>query len=85
MKTQYEITLRGMRFFACVGVLPHERTLPQPIEIDVTVWPRAPKGKKVAGLLLDYRKIYEVTASVMEEGPGPLDHAEVAVQVTRDD
>jgi dihydroneopterin aldolase len=121
MKTRYEISLRGMKFHACVGVLPHERTVPQPIEIDVTVRPREPKGKKVAGLLLDYRKVYEVTASVMEAGPidyleglasaiaervmragrvsrvrvvarkphvsldGPLDHAEVAVEVSRDD
>ena len=34
--TTHEITLRAMRFHALVGILPHERELEQPIEIDVT-------------------------------------------------
>ena len=29
------IFLRGMRFMACHGVLPHEREVPQPFEVDV--------------------------------------------------
>ena len=33
---QDEITLHAMRFHALVGILPHERDIPQPIEIDLT-------------------------------------------------
>ena len=29
------IELRGLRFDAIVGVLPHERTTPQPVEVDL--------------------------------------------------
>lgn len=47
------ITLRAMRFHALVGILPHERELAQPLEVDVTAWvssdPSAP---------LDYRALY---------------------------
>src|SRR5258708_29836960 len=32
-----EIALMGMRFHVRVGVLPHERELPQPLEIDLVV------------------------------------------------
>ena len=32
-----EITLSAMRFHALVGILPHERTTPQPIEVDLRV------------------------------------------------
>ena len=32
-----EIVLRAMRFQALVGILPHELTTPQPIEIDLMV------------------------------------------------
>lgn len=54
-----EITLRGMTFHTLIGVLPHEREHPQPLEIDLTVWmcedPR----------ILDYRRLYaSVRASV---------------------
>ncbi len=31
------ITLRGMRFHVLVGILPHEREHPQPLEVDLTV------------------------------------------------
>ena len=47
-----EITLRGMTFHTVIGVLPHEREHPQPIEIDLTVWLRGDQG------ILDYRRIY---------------------------
>ena len=32
-----EVTLRGMRFHALVGVLPHEAEFAQPLEVDVSV------------------------------------------------
>jgi 7,8-dihydroneopterin aldolase/epimerase/oxygenase len=32
------ITLKGMRFHVLVGILPHEREHPQPLEVDLTTW-----------------------------------------------
>ena len=58
-----EVTLRAMQFHALVGILPHERTLPQPIEVDVQV--RVSDGESV----VDYRALYDLTASVMASGP----------------
>jgi dihydroneopterin aldolase len=37
------VTLAGLRFHVRVGILPHERELPQPIELDVTAWPAGPR------------------------------------------
>lgn len=51
------ITLRGMRFHEIVGILPHERELPQPLEVDVTAW--VPPGP---GASLDYRELYAIAA-----------------------
>ena len=58
-----EITLRAMRFHALVGVLEHERTVRQPIEVDLSV--RAPAS---AGIL-DYRRLYELVERVVNAGP----------------
>jgi 7,8-dihydroneopterin aldolase/epimerase/oxygenase len=58
-----EITLRAMRFHALVGILPHERTVPQPIEVDLTVHVTAGEG------VVDYRALYDATASVIDSGP----------------
>ncbi|HYD54067.1 MAG TPA: dihydroneopterin aldolase [Gemmatimonadaceae bacterium] len=57
------VSLRGMRFHARVGILPHEREFPQPLEIDLTVWLR-PDGPVV-----DYRGLYDDAATVVAEGP----------------
>jgi len=58
-----EIRLHGMRFHALVGVLPHERTVPQPIEIDLAV--------EVADgdIVIDYRGLYDLVAHVISAGP----------------
>jgi dihydroneopterin aldolase len=58
-----EITLRGMRFHALVGILPHERTTPQPIEVDLQV--RVADGDGV----VDYRVLQAIAADVMASGP----------------
>jgi 7,8-dihydroneopterin aldolase/epimerase/oxygenase len=58
------ITLRGMRFHTLVGLLPHEELIPQPLELDVTVYlslrrvgvTDSPKA------LLDYRLLYGLVA-----------------------
>jgi dihydroneopterin aldolase len=63
-----EITLRSMRFHALVGILPHERTTPQPIEIDLQV--RVADGEGV----VDYRELQAIAAAVM--GSGPIDFLE---------
>jgi dihydroneopterin aldolase len=52
MVTLDEITLRGMRFHALVGVLPHEREHPQPLEVDLTTW--VVRGQPI----VDYRRLY---------------------------
>jgi len=59
----HEITLLAMRFHALVGILPHERELAQPIEVDVTA--RVGEGEGI----VDYRRMYEATAGVFSAGP----------------
>jgi 7,8-dihydroneopterin aldolase/epimerase/oxygenase len=59
----HEITLKAMRFHALVGILPHERDLAQPIEIDVTA--RVTDGEGI----VDYRRMYDATAAVFSAGP----------------
>lgn len=48
-----EIALTGMRFHVCVGILPHERQLPQPLEIDLVV-----RYDAALAAVLDYRVLY---------------------------
>lgn len=69
MRSEYHVALRGMRFHALVGVLPHEREFAQPIEVDLDVWPRAADDAQGEGHLLDYRRLYELVAAVMRAGP----------------
>ena len=63
-----EISLRGMRFHTLVGILEHERTTPQPVEIDLTVHASSDGG------VLDYRRLYEQVARIV--GVGPTDYLE---------
>jgi len=57
-----EITLRAMRFHALVGILPHEREHPQPIEIDLEVAVVDGDG------VVDYRRLYEAASGVVAAG-----------------
>ena len=59
-----------MRFHVRVGVLPHEREHPQPLEVDVTVW-RAEPSDEVPGDagVLDYRDIYDAVAARVADAP----------------
>ena len=71
-----EITLRGMRFHALVGILEHERTIPQPLEVDLTVRSAAEDG------ILDYRRLYEQVERIVSAGP--IDYLEnIAERITR--
>lgn len=61
------ITLKGMRFHTCVGLLPHEKLVPQPLELDLTIW----RSLKSVGEtdspshMLDYRDLYGVVAETV--------------------
>lgn len=76
MQTNYEVALNGVAFHARVGVLPHERQVPQPIEVDIRVWPRTPAAHAQGGSLLDYRQLYELVGDVFKKGP--IDYLEGA-------
>lgn len=63
---EIEITLSAMRFHVRIGVLPHERELHQPVEIDLTVWVReSPGGGRD---VLDYRELYGVASAALAGG-----------------
>jgi 7,8-dihydroneopterin aldolase/epimerase/oxygenase len=117
MPSEQVVTLRGMRFHALIGVLPHEREVPQPLEIDLSVWVRT-RGDGAG--VLDYRRLYDDAATAVTRGhveyledlvqaignavlrydaaervrvvvrkphvplPGPLQAAEVALELSRD-
>jgi dihydroneopterin aldolase len=71
-----EISLHAMRFHALVGILPHERAVAQPIEVDLRV--RVSDGDGV----IDYRELYEVASAVFSAGP--IDFLEeVAARIAR--
>ena len=65
--TQDQITLKGMRFHTCVGLLPHEEHVPQPLILDLTVWAslRGAGESDSPDQLLDYRDLYAATAETV--------------------
>jgi dihydroneopterin aldolase len=63
-RSRIAITLAGMRFHVRVGVLPHERELAQPLEVDLTV--RLPPD---SAEVLDYRTLYALTSEVIMREP----------------
>ena len=72
------ISLVGMRFHVRVGILPHERDLAQPLEIDLSVT-RAPDARGV----LDYRTVYAIAAEHAKREP--LDYLEELASAIADD
>ncbi len=68
------IMLRGMRFHTLVGLLPHEEHVPQPLELDLTVWlPLAPVGQTDSpSQLVDYRDLYATVADTVGRSPHRL-------------
>lgn len=56
------ITLAGMSFHTRIGILPHERELAQPLEIDLTAWIEPEAG------VVDYRALYTDVRGAAEEG-----------------
>ena len=61
------IFLRGMRFMACHGVLPHEQEVPQPFEVDVELGLslRAAGESDDLGNTVNYAKVYDVVSTVL--------------------
>jgi dihydroneopterin aldolase len=59
-----EITLHAMRFHARIGILPHEREHPQPVEVDLTVRLRPAASE---GGIVDYRDLYDVAAGALQK------------------
>ena len=63
------ISLKAMRFHTCVGLLPHEEHVPQPLELDLTVWLSLKRVGETdsPGALLDYRRLYRMVADTVGE------------------
>ena len=80
MPNRDAVTLRAMQFHTRVGILAHERELPQPVEVDVTVW-LAPAGASAGGAatVLDYRDLYAMAADVLHGEPRYLEEAAQAI------
>ena len=57
------LTLTGLRFDANLGILDHEKTTPQPIQVDAELnqgtQPLLPKDDDI-GHVLDYRKVRQI-------------------------
>ncbi len=66
MSSTVQITLRNMRFHVLVGILPHEGELPQPLEIDLTVW-ATPAAD--GALAIDYRVLHTIVSEVLQRPP----------------
>ena len=58
-----------MRFHARVGILPHERELPQPLEVDLTVRLAPRPGPDDTPAIVDYRGLYDRVAALIDAGP----------------
>lgn len=70
------IRLRGLRFFAVIGDLPHERTTPQPIEVDLEVeadLAAAAASDRLADGV-DYRALHRAAADALEQETGEAPH-----------
>ncbi len=62
--TRTEVALAGMRFHVRVGILPHERALPQPLEVDLRVGRRDGHAA-----VLDYRSLYALVHDIVAADP----------------
>ena len=62
------VTLKGMRFHARIGVLPHEAEIAQSIEVDASLWVRSSGSRLTSKDIVDYRRVYEIVAEVVTGG-----------------
>lgn len=65
------IRLTGLRFHALIGDLPHEREVPQPLEVDIEVAGdlRAAAASDRLTQGIDYRRLYEAVAASVSDDP----------------
>ncbi len=63
----YTIELRGLRLLAIVGVLPHERRSPQPLQLDLDVEVRRSPGGDDVASTVDYAAVCDAAASVLSK------------------
>ncbi len=71
MSQHDSISLKGMKFHTLVGLLPHEESVPQPLELDLTVWLslRQVGESDSPRALLDYRDLYALVARTVGTSP----------------
>jgi len=62
------VTLKGMRFHARIGVLPHEAEIAQSIEVDASLWVKRAGSRPTAKDIVDYRRVYDLVADVVTKG-----------------
>lgn len=84
------VILRGMRFDALIGILPHEHESAQPLEVDLIAWLAAPistSEQDAEKHVVDYRVLYDMVASeVVGRHNGYIEHlaARIAERALRD-
>jgi dihydroneopterin aldolase len=68
------LTLRGMRFSARHGVLPHEKVEPQPFEVDVILHADLARASEtdVLGDTIDYSALHELVGAIVTGPPFDL-------------
>jgi dihydroneopterin aldolase len=61
------LTLRGMRFSARHGVLPHERVEPQPFEVDVVLHADLSRASESDALAdtVDYSAVHDLVGAIV--------------------
>lgn len=57
-----------MQFDARIGILPHESEVAQPIEVDLVLTVRSPRGRIDTHNILDYRHAYNLAAEIVTGG-----------------
>jgi 7,8-dihydroneopterin aldolase/epimerase/oxygenase len=62
------VTLKGMRFHARIGVLPHEAEIAQSIEVDASLWVTRAGSRPTTKDIVDYRRVYDLVAEVVTKG-----------------
>jgi dihydroneopterin aldolase len=75
------IRMLDLQFFTLIGDLPHERTTPQPLEVDIEVrtdLARAGGSDRLSDSL-DYRHLYRLVAEGVEGDPETAPHLLEAV------
>jgi len=74
MVARDRISLKGMRFHTLVGLLPHEQSVPQPLELDLTVWLSLRRAgvSDSPSALLDYRDLYRLVEETVGSSPHRL-------------